>query len=200
MCHLSTGLQRGSTTRAIRHSSSRGGHNGSSDLFLAGCKLNVANDMQAMHQRKCGYVTDEERTQACIAQSKQISSVSLPTNQSILSKQRRQSISKYVQISCYAYHVKLHRTLHQASWVIPLLVPEVRTACAAATACCSKVMLCCSAKASAAAAATAALRSEELRQDAKICIYIHRTYIIILYMSISCMILYLYTYPWCICS
>jgi hypothetical protein len=44
------------------------------------------------------------------------------------------------------------------------------------------------------------LRSEELRQDAKICIYIHRTYIIILYMSISCMILYLYTYPWCICS
>lgn len=157
-------LQRGSTTRAIRHSSSRGGHNGSSDLFLAGCKLNVANDMQAMHQPKCGCVTDEERTQACIAQSKQNSSASLPTNQSILSKQRRQSISKYVQISCYecyAYHVKLHRTLHQASWVIPLLFPEVRAACAAATACCSKVMLCCSAKASAAAAATAALRSED---------------------------------------
>lgn len=93
-------------------------------------------------------------------------------------------ISKYVQISCYACHVKLHRTLHQASWVIPLLFPEVRAACAAATACCSKVMLCCSAKASAAAAATAAFEARNFGRMRKICIYIHRTYIIILYVYI----------------
>ena len=101
---------------------------------------------------------------------------SLQTNQSILSKQK----------PLLAYQDSAHHgsigTLHQASWVIPLLVPEVRAACAAATACCSKVMLCCSARASAAAAATAALRSEEARQDAHI--HMYTTYIMCTYIYI----------------